>query len=142
MNFFKKNILSIPLGLLFITNTYAQNDDVYCEKSEDKNIAVMCKIAKNINIPVIKVAAAQAIASIEATAIHCSFKLTNDYINAKQKMIADSEFKKAFDLLFESAKLNPPSNLTTHCPNAYNMVGPSIKSKNGWNGSSETQFYK
>lgn len=97
----------------------------YCRKPETSDVAIICNISRRLNVPFIKVATAQFIAAIDATAVNCSFNKTADFEKNRAKILSDSEIQRAYSLISPSILSTPPKNLPDFCSTAYNSTGPS-----------------
>ena len=119
---------------LISSSVYADsNYDKYCLTPEDPSVAMICKISKNLNVPVEKTGAAMMFASVDMIGTYCNFSFNKKYLDAKMKIEKDQDIVKATRFLISSYRGKPPPGFNgdrkVFCKMEYEMFGPHSNEK-------------
>jgi len=119
----------ISASLIFSPLTVAGDYEKYCpENLSDPGTLVVCSVAREINVPPLKVGAAMVLASLQMTGTYCDFKFTRKFLNGRMAAENDLEVKGAVHYLIGRYRDKPPPGYNgdkrVFCKMQYESFGP------------------
>ena len=134
-------IITITL-FMFPLISFANNDYIptSCYEISDQDFLRTCEIARHYQTPIYMTTAALSVAGIEVTSKTCGFKLTERFVEVKNKILQSQKISDVYYLfLYQIREHQKTQNNKFHCENSYKMLGPN--SPKGPNGGSNQMFY-